>query len=204
MGTLSSKKFLKHNGQGGTTEEATLRTTAGAADADRIPALNANGVLDKSIVNGKSGSTGAGDVDTVVTRDSAGRIALSDMPTGIGADVVNLEATESIAAGNYVNTYAVGGVCKIRNADAASGKEAVGFIKVAVNATQFADVYYEGNNDQVTGMTPGSRVFLSATTPGKGTATPPTGAGVLCQKIGFATSAGNVNFQYNEPITLAA
>ena len=53
MGTASTKKILKNNA-GTLTEEAALTTSAGAADANRIPALNASGVLDASIVNAKN------------------------------------------------------------------------------------------------------------------------------------------------------
>lgn len=52
MGTTSSTKLLKQNG-GTLTEETTLTTSAGAADANKVPALNASGVLDSTIVNSK-------------------------------------------------------------------------------------------------------------------------------------------------------
>ena len=50
MGTISTTKFIK-NSAGSLAEEAALTTSAGAADANKIPALNASGVLDPSIVN---------------------------------------------------------------------------------------------------------------------------------------------------------
>ena len=50
MGTASTKKVIKQV-SGVLTEEAALVDSAGAGDADRIPALNAAGVLDDSIIN---------------------------------------------------------------------------------------------------------------------------------------------------------
>ena len=69
MGTLSTKKFIKNN-SGVLTEEAALTTSAGAGDADKLPALNASGVLDSTIVNSVAASAGAGDAGkTEIDRD---------------------------------------------------------------------------------------------------------------------------------------
>ena len=68
MGTASSKKFIKNNA-GYYTEEAALTTSAGAADANAIPALNASGVLDSTIINGKNSSAGAADAGKTVLLD---------------------------------------------------------------------------------------------------------------------------------------
>jgi hypothetical protein len=57
MGTASTKKFIKNNA-GTLTEEAALLTSAGAGDANKVPALNASGVLDSTIVNSKTTSAG--------------------------------------------------------------------------------------------------------------------------------------------------
>ncbi|MFN0027720.1 MAG: hypothetical protein ACKV2O_11175, partial [Acidimicrobiales bacterium] len=61
-------------------------------------------------------------------------------------------------------------------------------------------VYFEGSDTGVTGLTPGVQ-FLS-TTPGLATATAPSGAGQVVQRVGFATSATALNFQSNDPIVL--
>ena len=50
MGTASTTKLLK-NASGSLTEETTLTTSAGTADANKVPALNAQGVLDDTITN---------------------------------------------------------------------------------------------------------------------------------------------------------
>jgi hypothetical protein len=40
-----------------------ISTSAGAADADKIPATNADGILDPSLLNATSTSAGAADAD---------------------------------------------------------------------------------------------------------------------------------------------
>lgn len=202
MGTASTKKFIKNNA-GTLTEEAALLTSAGAADANMIPALNASGVLDASIINGKASSAGATDAGKTVLLDTAGRLDASMMPVGIGADTASVVASEALAAGDLVNVYNNAGVANVRKADAnAAGKEAHGFVLAAVSASASATVYFEGSDTQMTGMTPGVQ-FLSATTPGKTAATAPTGAGKVVQRVGFATSATSLNFDAGDAIVLA-
>lgn len=227
MGTASTTKVLKNNA-GTLTEETTLTTSAGAGDANKIPALNASGVLDSSIVNSKTTSAGAADSgklaalnasgvldDTIINAtvtssagkvvklDGSGKLDASVMPTGIGADTAVITASEALAAGDLVNIWNDAGTAKVRKADASvAGKEAMGFVLAAVSNAAAATVYFEGSNAQQTGMTPGLQ-FLSATTPGKTQATAPTGAGKVVQRVGFAVSATTINFDGGDPIVLA-
>lgn len=147
-------------------------------------------------------STGVGDAGKIVALDSTGKLDTSLLPTGIGADTAAVEASEALSAGDLVNIYdSLGAKC--RKADAStSGKEAHGFVLENVNSAATATIYFEGNNPQVTGLTPGVQ-FLSAVTPGAASVTAPTGSGNTVQKVGFATSATNINFQSGVPITLA-
>lgn len=220
MGTLSTK-FIKNNA-GVLTEEASLKTSAGAGDADKlvalnangvldstiinskttsagagdsgkIPALNASGVLDSTIVNSKTTSAGAGDSGKLVALDGTGRIDNTMMPVGVGADVATITSSENLAAGDWVNIHNSTGA-KARKADASTaGKEAHGFVLSVVTSGNPATVYFEGSNTAVTGQTPGP-VFLS-TTPGQGATAAPSAAGNVVQRLGYATSATSVNFQ---------
>lgn len=200
MGTASSKKFLKNN-VGTLTEEAALTTSAGAGDADKIPALNASGVLDSSILNAVASSAGAGDAGKTVKLDGSGRIDSTMMPVGIGADTASIQASENLAAGDFVNIHNSGGA-RVRKADATTaGKEAHGFVLGAVSSGATATVYFEGTNTGVSGMTPGT-VFLH-TTAGGATGTAPSGSGNVVQKLGVAVSATAINFERGEPIVLA-
>lgn len=200
MGTASTTKYIK-NVAGQMTEEAALTTSAGAGDAQKVPALNASGILDLSIVNGKNSSAGAGDAAKLVALDAAGRIDSSMMPVGIGADTQTITASEALAAGDLVNVWNSSGA-KVRKADATiAGKEAHGFVLSAVASSASATVYFEGTNTAMTGLTPGAQ-FL-ATTAGTATVTAPAGTGNVVQRVGFATSATTMNFQSQPPITLA-
>lgn len=164
-------KFIKLNA-GTLTEESTVSTSAGAGDVGKIPGLDASGRLDTSF-----------------------------MPTGIGADTQSITTSEALAAGDLVNIWNSTGA-KVRKADATtSGKEAHGYVLAAFGSAVAATVYFEGNNAQVTGLTPGPQ-YLS-TTPGLATATPPSGSGNVVQRVGFATAATNLNFQSQPPVVLA-
>lgn len=169
---MPAKRYLANNA-GTITEVAATQTSAGAGDEGKIPALDAAGKLDSTM-----------------------------MPVGIGADTAVITASEALAAGDFVNVWNSTGA-KVRKADASTaGKEAHGFVKAAVSSSASATVYFEGPNDNVTGQTPGV-VFLSAATPGAATSTAPSGAGQVVQRIGFATSATSINFDAAMPIVLA-
>ena len=200
MGTASTKKFIKQTA-GVLTEEAALLTSAGAGDANRVPALNASGILDLTIVNGKTSSAGAGDTGKLVALDGSGRIDLTMMPVGITADVAALTTSEALSAGDFVNIWSSTGA-KARKADAtAAGKEAHGYVLSAAASGAVATVYLEGTNTSVTGQTPGP-VFLSITA-GGATSTAPSAAGNAVQRIGVAVSATAISFEGGVPIVLA-
>lgn len=151
---------------------------------------------------GAQTSAGVANAGDVVSLDDTGRIDNSMMPVGIGADTAVIQASEALAAGNYVNVWDSAGSPRVRKADAtAAGKPAHGFVLAAVANGGNATVYFEGTNTQVSGQTAGA-VFLQ-TTAGAGGATVPSAAGNVVQKIGVAVSATAVNFEPLEPVTLA-
>jgi hypothetical protein len=198
---MPGNKVLVNNA-GQITEVATNNSSAGAADANKIVSLNAQGLLDSTMVNSKTTSVGAGDSGKIPALDGSGRLDQSFMPVGIGADTQSIVASEALAAGNLVNIWNDGGVAKVRKADATvAGKEAQGFVLDAVSSGASATVYFEGNNTAVTGRTPGLQYL--ATTAGTTATAAPTGAGNVVQRVGFATSATSVNFQAGTPIVLA-
>ena len=227
MGTASTTKFIKNNA-GALTEEAALTTSAGAGDAQKLPALNASGILDATIVNSKNTSDGAGDAgklpalnasgvldDTIlnasvtsaankiVKLDGSGRLDTTVMPVGFGTDTASIIASEILAAGDIVNVWNNAAVANVRKADGSvTGKEAHGFVLVGAAALASATVYFEGTNTQCTGLTPGQQ-FLSGATAGKSVAAAPTGAGKVLQRVGFAVSATSLNFNCTDPIVLA-
>ncbi len=158
-----------------------------------------NGVLTE--IFGVQTSAGAGNAGDLVSLDDSGRIDNSMMPVGIGADTATITASETLAAGDWVNVWNNSGA-KVRKADATTaGKEAHGFVLAAVTSGNPATVYFEGTNTQVSGQTPGP-VFLQ-TTAGTGGATIPSASGNVVQHVGIAVSATEVNFERGMPIVLA-
>lgn len=169
---MAGEKFLQHDGSGN-AQEVVATQTGGGGSENKIPALDASGKLDVTM-----------------------------MPTGVGADTVVVPASENLAAGDFVNLWDDGGTMKARKADATTtGKEADGFVKEAVTSPSNATVYTEGNNTAVTGQTVGKH-YLS-TTAGQSTTTPPSSTGNVVQKVGVCSSATNINFEGGDPITLA-
>lgn len=200
MATASTTKFIK-NVAGALTEQAATTTSAGAADAQLLPALNASGVLDLTITNGKTTSVGAADSGKLAALDATGRLDTTMMPVGVAADTASIMTSEALAAGDFVNIWNSTGP-KVRKADATtSGKKAMGFVLAAFSSGIAATVYFEGSNNQVTGQVPGD-VFLQIVA-GTAGATAPNASGNLVQNIGFATSATSINFQSQVPVTLA-
>ena len=176
-------------------------TSAGAADAGKIAQLDASGILDSSIVNSTVTSTGASDAGKLTALDSSGHLDLSVMPTGVGPDTQSILASEAISAGAYVNIWNNTGTANIRNADnTAAGKEAHGYVLSAVGSGANGLVYFSGNNVSVTGATVGN-VYLG--TVGAVVSTAPSGSGNVVQRIGEATSATSVNTNLQQPIVLA-
>ena len=153
-------------------------------------------------VFGVQSSAGAGNAGDVPVLDESGRLDNSMMPVGIGADTAVIAASESLAAGNWVNIWNDTGTAKVRKADATTaGKEVHGFVLSAVTSGNPATVYFEGTNTQVTGQTPGP-VYLQ-TTAGTGGTTVPSASGNLVQQVGVALSATSVNFERGTPVVLA-
>lgn len=152
-------------------------------------------------VFGVQTSAGAANAGDIVALDDTGRLDNSMMPVGIGADTATITASETLAAGDWVNVWNNSGA-KVRKADATTaGKEAHGFVLAAVTSGNPATVYFEGTNTQVSGQTPGP-VFLQ-TTAGTGGATIPSASGNVAQQIGVAVSATAVNFERGTPVVLA-
>lgn len=157
----------------------------------------------KQEVSPVDSSSGAGDAGKIVALDSAGKLAANMLPTGIGADTKTLPASENLAAGDFVNIWDDSGTLKVRKADAtSSGKEADGFVLAAVTAPANADVYFEGTNNQRSGLTLGVRYYLN-TTAGGVTATAPGASGNVVQYLGKAISATEISFEPDDGVIVA-
>lgn len=174
---MTQRKILTHNGSGDMAEYAGVIQSAGAGSAGDVPVV-----------------------------DATGRLDISWMSSGVGPENEQIIASESLAAGDFVNVYNNAGVANYRKADtSASGglaKRAHGYVMAAVASGGTALVFIDGNNNQVTGLTAGE-VFLSDSTPGRPTNTPPAGTGKIVQLLGVAVSATQLNTGFGGPILLA-
>lgn len=163
------------------------------------PTLNVPYEVEATVI-----STGAGNAGDVVALDAGGKLDVSVLPTGIGPDVVVIEASENLGAGDFVNIYESAGSVYVRRADASApnaGEIAHGFVLNNVNSGDNATVYFEGPNGQLSGLTPGTTYALSSTTPGGvvplSSAT--TTAGESLQILGVATSTTSINVEIGRP-----
>lgn len=143
-------------------------TSSGAADAGKITALNASGVLDSTL-----------------------------FPPGVGTASQVFPTGENLAAGALVNIYNNASTPTARNANATDAtKPAVGFVTAATTQPTSATVYFPGQIvTGVSGLTVGAAVFLSASTAGGVSSTAPSAAGNLVQQVGYALSVTSFVFQ---------
>lgn len=148
-------------------------------------------------------STGATEAGDIVALGTDGKLDTTVMPTGIGAETKALPASEALSANDMVNIYDATGTSKCRKADASNGRRCHGFVKAAVDQNATATVYLEGQAADLTGKTIGAKQFLSASTAGAMTETPPSGSGNLVQEIGIAVDTTEVRVEPQVPYVLA-
>lgn len=114
-----------------------------------------------------------------------------------------VQATEAIAQGAMINLVAVLGTIQVRNANATTGARQVdGFCSqtAGIAAGAIGEVVLgNGMNSFLTGMTVGSRYYLS-TTNGLITSSPPVAAGNLQQSVGIAISPTSLVFWTGQQI----
>jgi hypothetical protein len=170
---MPAKKFIRWVA-GRTKEFAGIVTSAGAANDGDIPALDASGKLDITL-----------------------------MPAGIGQNTGTGVTSEALAVNDIVNIFDNAGTPNVRKADATvEGKEAVAFVKAAFASGATATYFMSGNvMTGLTGLVAGRRYL--GTVAGTSTATAPSATGNVSQKIGDALTATTILFEPEEPITLA-
>lgn len=141
--------------------------------------------------------------NAIVAMDSTGRLDISVLPIGVGAETVVCVSSENLAAGAFVNLFLNGGVITARNADSTTNaKPAVGFVLTSVTSPASATVFALGqNNTAVTSLTIGSTYFLN--TVGTLTTTPPGTTGNIVQEIGIATLTTAIDTYKSNTIEIA-
>lgn len=147
-------------------------------------------------------STGVPDANKIVSTGADGKLDSTLMPSGIGAATESMVAFESLAAGDFINIYLNTGVRNARKADASNGRLAMGYVTSAVSASGTATVILQGTNTALTGLTVGSRYYLSGTTAGTASLTAPSTSGQTIQYLGIAVSATSLNFENDDGILI--
>lgn len=118
-----------------------------------------------------------------------------------GADTYTSTASGALAAGDFVYIKSDGTVAK---ADASNqAKKAMGYVLAASADLASCVVYFDDNNNQCSGLTVGSTYYLSGSTPGAVTATPPTTSNHIVQELGIATTTTNLHVNIGLPIKRA-
>lgn len=148
-------------------------------------------------------SAGVGNANQIVALDSTGHLDPTVLPVGLGLDTLSVISSENLAAGDLVNVYNNAAVLNVRKADATADKEANGYVIAASTSPAANTVYFGGLDAFQTGFTPGDRLFLSATTPGKATATAASVSGNYSQQVGFAVGATAFQFDPQERVLIA-
>lgn len=155
-------------------------------------------VLGKS----KQSSSGAADAGSIVALNSDGLID----PTMLqDIDVTSVVSFEDLDSGDYVNLFDDGGVIKARKADNSNNRPAHGYVKSAAVAPAAVDVFFEGANANLSGLTRGARIYLG--TAGDIIETPLDESdvlndGKLHQLLGVAISNTEVNTDIQDCIIL--
>lgn len=137
----------------------------------------------------------------VAPRNPANILTSNNDPTAILANNMHrfyTQASETISEGAPVNLFAVLGSLQVQNANGVDGtKPADGFCSQTggIAAGSVGEVILnDGVNFSLVSLTPGTRYYLSAASPGEYTPTPPTAAGNLQQSLGIALTATSLKF----------
>lgn len=157
-----AQKFLARV-SGQTRQVEANQTSAGAADAGKIPALDAAGKLDSSL-----------------------------MPNGVGANTQILPISETLSNGSFVNIWSDSGTAKVRLADNSNGREADGYVLTGASSGNATVYPLDGVNSSLSGLTPGAKYYLGTAGGVTATPLDETSAGnanKVSQYLGKAKSA---------------
>lgn len=147
-------------------------------------------------------SAGAGDAGEIVALNGSGKVDITMMPSGVGTPTQSETAGENLSAGDFVY-YNTSDSNKIYKADAdAIAKAAVGYVLSSASTSAAVTVYFEGINDQLTGLTKGLNYYVSATAGGV-TTTKPSTPGQIVQHVGVAISTTAIAFKQTLPLEVA-
>ena len=153
----------------------------------------------KASLDSSSGAADAGEIPSLGSDGKLDPSFLQDI------DVTSIVSFEDLASGDYVNIFDDSGTVKVRKADNSNDRPAHGYVKDTVVAPAAVNVFFEGANANLSGLTEGARIYLGTT--GGIIETPldptnPADDGKLHQLLGWAISDTEVNTDIQDCITL--
>lgn len=151
-------------------------------------------------------SAGAADAGKIAALDAGGKFDASFLPSGIGANQVVVPTSESLSAGDFVNLYDNGGVLTARKADNSNARAAWGYVEAAVTSPANATVKRLNTvNAGRSGLTAGVGYWLGTAggvISAPLDATDVANVGKICQYLGIANSATELVTVEEAPVLL--
>lgn len=120
----------------------------------------------------------------------------------VPAPTESIQASENLAAGDFVRVHNSGGA-RVRRADnttAAGDGCADGFVLAAVTSGAMAGVYFDGRNDQLSGLSIGDTYVLSTAGDVVEISTLPATSGTILQVVGTAISTTELSVNIGQAI----
>ena len=170
--------------------------------ADKYQTLSSG---EKTLVEATVVSTGVSQAGDIIALGTDGKLDNSVLPAGVGPDVKNLEASEDLSAGEYINIFDVAGTAKVRLADNSNNRAAHGYVLAAVTAGNQAEVFFEGANTAAASGTAGQRAYLGTAGGVITTALDeilPAYNGKLSQFLGVYQDTNEINTDIADTVTL--
>ena len=148
-------------------------------------------------VQANTTSSGAADAGKMVALNAAGKIDITMLPSGVGGDIRNVTAAETISAGDLVYVNSSGEVVR---ADADNSRPAHGIALTAIANASNGDVAFGSYVAAgFSSLSPGASYYLS-TTPGSISTSIPNTSGALVQRVGVALSSSEFYFEPSQAI----
>jgi hypothetical protein len=147
-------------------------------------------------------SAGAGDAEKIPSTDSSGKLDISFMPSGVG-NTKSITTSEALSAGDMVNIHISSGVKARKADNTSAAKYATHFVISSFSSGASALLYPLGSiNTGVSGLTAGTEYWLGATGGLVIAGSLPSSAGNLHQFIGVALSATELGTVSSPPVEL--
>lgn len=200
--------YLDIDANGDVAQQTAIAASVGAADANKIIRADANGDLDPSFFPPEAlleaelinATLGAADANKAVKTDAAGLIDASFLVNAPSSDhslIDLLPVSASILVGQIANLYDNGGTLYVRTSvDSGIDRRIHGVVTIGGGGN--IEIKTSGEVTVTDTLVVGLEYFVSNVA-GSVTATPPTAAGTIVQKVGIARTTTTLLLDIREP-----